>query len=109
MVCLCRTFHEKGWHLKVQGRVMNIRGIAVAIALSMCASGCGEGPKGEPGAAGPPGAKGEPGAAGPPGPAGHRPSRRGRSCWSAKYCRERHSSYTFGLHGPRVQRGMQPE
>jgi hypothetical protein len=34
---------------------MNIRGIAVAIAFSICASGC-EGPKGEPGAVGPPGA-----------------------------------------------------
>src|SRR5215472_11155892 len=49
---------------------MNIRGIAVAIALSICASGCGEGPKGEPGTVGPPGAKGEPGPAGSPGPAG---------------------------------------
>jgi len=48
---------------------MNIRGIAVAIALSISASGC-EGPKGEPGAIGPPGEKGEPGPAGPPGPAG---------------------------------------
>jgi collagen triple helix repeat protein len=56
---------------------MNIRGIAVAIALSICASGC-EGPKGEPGAVGPSGEKGEsgpagpPGAAGPPGPPGPR-------------------------------------
>ena len=41
---------------------MNIRAIAVAIALSICASGC-EGPKGEPGTVGPPGEKGEPGAA----------------------------------------------
>src|SRR5262245_29675881 len=49
---------------------MNIRGIAVAIALSICASGCGEGPKGEPGAVGPPGEKGERGRPGPPGPAG---------------------------------------
>lgn len=49
---------------------MTIRGIAVAIALSICASGCGEGPKGEPGPAGPPGEKGERGAAGPAGPAG---------------------------------------
>src|SRR5215831_16601702 len=48
---------------------MNIRAIAVAIALSICASGC-ERPKGEPGAVGPPGEKGEPGAAGPAGPAG---------------------------------------
>src|SRR6266550_2415765 len=49
---------------------MNIRGIAVAIALSICASGCSEGPKGELGAVGPPGEKGEPGPAGPPGPPG---------------------------------------
>src|SRR5262249_1495463 len=48
---------------------MNIRGIAVAIALSICASGC-EGPKGEPGAVGQAGAKGGPGPAGPPGPPG---------------------------------------
>src|SRR5215469_10545244 len=48
---------------------MNIRGIAVAIALSICASAC-EGPKGEPGGVGPPGEKGERGAAGSPGPAG---------------------------------------
>src|SRR6476660_1061222 len=54
---------------------MNIRGIAVAIALSICASGC-EGPKGEPGAVGPPGEKGEPGPAGPPGPPGP-PGRQG--------------------------------
>jgi hypothetical protein len=33
---------------------MNIRGIAVAIAFSICVSGC-EGPKGEPGAVGPAG------------------------------------------------------
>jgi hypothetical protein len=49
---------------------MNIRGIAVAIALSICASGCGEGPKGQPGAVGPPSEKGDPGPAGLPGPAG---------------------------------------
>jgi hypothetical protein len=71
MVRLCRTFREKCWHLKkCRGWVMNIRGIAVAMALSICASGCGEGPKGEPGAVGPPGEKGEPGPAGPPGPPG---------------------------------------
>jgi hypothetical protein len=35
-----------------------MKGIAVAIALSICASGC-EGRKGEPGAVGPPGEKGE--------------------------------------------------
>src|SRR6516162_7928090 len=50
---------------------MNIRGIAVAIAFSICVSGC-EGPKGEPGAVGPAGQKGEPGPAGPPGPPGPR-------------------------------------
>src|SRR6266508_4081816 len=54
---------------------MNIRGTAVAIAFSICVSGC-EGPKGEPGAVGPAGQKGEtgpvgsPGPEGPPGPAG---------------------------------------
>src|SRR5262245_19963193 len=48
---------------------MNIRGIAVAMALSICASGC-EGPKGEPGTVGPSGAKGEPGPGGAAGPAG---------------------------------------
>src|SRR5512133_1919034 len=48
---------------------MNIRGIAVAIAFSICVSGC-EGPKGEPGAVGPTGEKGEAGPAGPPGPQG---------------------------------------
>src|SRR6266568_4503794 len=47
---------------------MNIKGTAVAIAFSICVSGC-EGPKGEPGAVGPAGQKGEPGPAGPPGPA----------------------------------------
>jgi hypothetical protein len=41
---------------------MNIRGIAVAIALSICA-GC-EGPKGQPGTVGPAGEKGEQGPAG---------------------------------------------
>jgi len=46
---------------------MNVRGIAVAIALSICASGC---EKGEPGAVGPAGEKGDPGPTGPPGPAG---------------------------------------
>src|SRR6516164_1100325 len=46
---------------------MIIRGIAVATALSICASGC-DGPKGEPGAVGPPGEKGGPGPAGPSGP-----------------------------------------
>src|SRR5215471_21562778 len=48
---------------------MIIRGIAVATALSICASGC-DGPKGEPGAVGPPGEKGGPGPAGPSGPPG---------------------------------------
>jgi Collagen triple helix repeat (20 copies) len=49
---------------------MHVKRIAVAIALSICVAGCGEGPKGEPGAAGPPGEKGEPGPAGPAGPPG---------------------------------------
>ncbi|SRR6266511_2469079 len=60
---------------------MNVRGIAAAIAFSICVSGC-EGPKGEPGAVGPAGEKGEPGppgiddqergalSPGPPGPQG---------------------------------------
>jgi hypothetical protein len=39
--------------------LMNIRGIAAAIAFSICVSAC-EGPKGEPGAVGPAGEKGEP-------------------------------------------------
>lgn len=33
-------------------------------------TGCGQGPKGDPGSAGQPGPKGDPGAAGPPGPVG---------------------------------------
>jgi hypothetical protein len=49
---------------------MHLRSIAVGIALSLCVSGCGQGPKGEPGAAGPPGEKGEAGPPGPPGPQG---------------------------------------
>jgi hypothetical protein len=88
---------------------MNIRGVAVTIALSICVSGC-EGPKGEPGAVGPAGEKGELGPAGPPwscGPA--RSSGCGRSCWPSRCCRERHSSYTPRLRGRSVQRGVQPE
>ena len=54
---------------EMAGRVMNIRGIAVAVVLSIIASSC-ERPKGEPGAVGPPGEKGEPGAPGPVGPQG---------------------------------------
>src|SRR5215470_4208380 len=52
---------------------MELKSIAVAIALSICVAGCGQGPKGEPGAAGPPGEKGDPGPVGPsglPGPPG---------------------------------------
>ena len=49
---------------------MHVKSIVVAIALSICVSGCGQGPKGEAGAAGPAGEKGEPGPAGPPGPPG---------------------------------------
>jgi hypothetical protein len=49
---------------------MDIKKIAVAIALSVCVVSCGEGPKGDPGATGPAGEKGEPGPAGPAGPAG---------------------------------------
>jgi len=49
---------------------MHVKRIAVAIALSICVAGCGQGPKGEPGVAGPPGEKGEAGPAGPPGPPG---------------------------------------
>jgi hypothetical protein len=49
---------------------MHVKSMVVAIALSICVAGCGQGPKGEPGAAGPAGEKGEPGPAGPPGPPG---------------------------------------
>jgi hypothetical protein len=87
---------------------MNIRGVAVTIALSICVSGC-EGPKGEPGAVGPAGEKGAR-PCGPPwscGPA--RSSGCGRSCWPSRCCRERHSSYTPRLRGRSVQRGVQPE
>src|SRR5262245_46819895 len=49
---------------------MDVKSIVVAIALSVCVASCGEGPKGEPGPAGPPGEKGGPGPAGPPGPPG---------------------------------------
>ena len=49
---------------------MHVKSIAVAIALSICVAGCGQGPKGEPGAAGPPGEKGEAGPVGPSGPPG---------------------------------------
>jgi hypothetical protein len=49
---------------------MDLKSIAVLIALSFCVASCGEGPKGEPGPAGPPGEKGEPGPAGPAGPPG---------------------------------------
>jgi hypothetical protein len=56
--------------LKCKGVCMRVKSIAVAIAISICVAGCGQGPKGEPGAAGPPGEKGEPGPAGPPAPPG---------------------------------------
>jgi Collagen triple helix repeat (20 copies) len=49
---------------------MQVTSITVAIALSISLAGCGQGPQGEPRAAGPPGEKGEPGPAGPPGPPG---------------------------------------
>src|SRR5262245_65736836 len=49
---------------------MHVKSIVVAIALSICVAGYGQGPKGEPGAAGPPGEKGEAGPPGPPGPPG---------------------------------------
>jgi len=49
---------------------MQVKSIAVAFAVAICVAGCGQGPKGEPGAAGPPGEKGEPGPAGPAGPPG---------------------------------------
>jgi hypothetical protein len=47
---------------------MHVKGIAVAIALSVCVAAC-EGPKGDPGQAGQTGEKGEPG---PEGAAGYR-------------------------------------
>jgi Collagen triple helix repeat (20 copies) len=49
---------------------MDLKSIAIAVALSVCVASCGEGPKGEPGPAGPPGEKGEAGPPGPPGPPG---------------------------------------
>jgi hypothetical protein len=55
-----------------EGVLMHVKSIVVAIALSICVAGCGQGPKGEPGAAGPPGEKGEAGPPGPPGPPGEK-------------------------------------
>src|SRR5690348_15444472 len=52
---------------------MHLKSIAAGNALALCVAGCGQGPKGEPGAAGPPGEKGEtdpPGPLGAPGPQG---------------------------------------
>jgi hypothetical protein len=52
---------------------MRVKSIAIAITLSICVAGCGQGPKGDTGSAGPPGEKGEagpPGPSGPPGPPG---------------------------------------
>jgi hypothetical protein len=46
------------------------RQIVVIAALALALAGCGQGPKGDSGPAGPPGPKGEPGPAGPPGPVG---------------------------------------
>jgi hypothetical protein len=47
----------------LEAPMRRVEGIAIAIMLSICVASCGEGPKGEPGPAGPPGAKGEPGPA----------------------------------------------
>jgi hypothetical protein len=44
--------------------------LILAGLLMVALAGCSKGPKGDPGAAGPPGPQGEPGAAGPPGPVG---------------------------------------
>lgn len=52
---------------------MRFTRLCVAVALSACVAGCGEGapgPKGEQGAVGPAGAKGDTGPAGPAGAAG---------------------------------------
>jgi Collagen triple helix repeat (20 copies) len=52
---------------------MHVKRIAIAIAVSICVAGCGQGapgPKGDPGPVGPTGEKGEPGPAGPVGPPG---------------------------------------
>ena len=53
-----------------KGVYMNVKSIAVALALAVCVSGCGQGPKGEPGEPGPAGPPGPPGPQGPPGPTG---------------------------------------
>jgi Collagen triple helix repeat (20 copies) len=44
--------------------------LALTLALAVSVSGCGNGPKGDPGPQGPPGPKGDPGPPGPPGPQG---------------------------------------
>jgi hypothetical protein len=52
---------------------MQVKRFAIAIALSICVAGCGEGttgPKGDPGPVGPAGEKGDPGPPGPAGPPG---------------------------------------
>jgi hypothetical protein len=49
---------------------MRVKSITIAILLSFGLASCGEGPKGDPGPAGPPGEKGDIGPAGPPGPLG---------------------------------------
>ena len=64
--CSCQMRNSE----RLEGVCMHVKSIAVAIALSVCVAGCGQGPKGEPGAAGPAGEKGEPGPAGPTGPPG---------------------------------------
>jgi hypothetical protein len=52
---------------------MHVKRIAIAIAVSICVAGCGQGtpgPKGDPGPVGPTGETGQPGPAGPAGPPG---------------------------------------
>jgi hypothetical protein len=53
-----------------KGACMQVKSIAVAIALSVCVASCGEGTVGPKGDPGPAGEKGESGSAGPPGPPG---------------------------------------
>jgi hypothetical protein len=88
---------------------MNIRGVAVTIALSICVCRL-RGAEGGTWSSRAGWRKRRTRPCGPPwscGPA--RSSGCGRSCWPSRCCRERHSSYTPRLRGRSVQRGVQPE
>jgi Collagen triple helix repeat (20 copies) len=69
-----RRHGRPAWLWSGLEKVKSRRAISLALFLLALATfglgGCGQGPKGDPGQAGPPGPKGDQGAAGPPGPVG---------------------------------------